>query len=370
MSGASSGNSRSRRDPLLNTDPNLNPQTSVASAFPSGVLGPARSPSATRRSLDGPPLSPSSAYHRGSTRVIKTFDEIEVPTIVTTEEWYEELECGICSHILAAPQALVPCGHTFCGPCAWQWIRIGKNYTCPHCRMEIPEATPLIPNIIVDQIIERKLRSLVDGPQKQEMIFEREEKSENWRVLQASLPVQKPPQRRQRSIDNIIPNLLEQTVAEVSGHRRRASRHLMELGAPVQHVPRRLSNNSNSPTLAEIVRQEIDEDALAATRAELRRLREALMREATGSLTPLSEEEPELPMRPRLTVNSSRPSAMPRHFSDPQAVPTQDVPRVEVPRPHPAMGRPTPHRSSILAARQARGRGSRAEPLVVHSDSE
>jgi hypothetical protein len=44
--------------------------------------------------------------------------------------------------------------------------------------MEVLEATPLIPNITVDQIIERKLRSLPEGPQRTELLVERAEKAE------------------------------------------------------------------------------------------------------------------------------------------------------------------------------------------------
>lgn len=74
---------------------------------------------------------------RNPSRIIRTFKEIEVPKVVTSEEWYEEMDCGMsvgvivsfkadcpsCSHIIGVPHALVPCGHTFCGPCAWQWIK-------------------------------------------------------------------------------------------------------------------------------------------------------------------------------------------------------------------------------------------------------
>jgi hypothetical protein len=53
-----------------------------------------------------------------------------------------------------------------------------QNPTCPHCRMEVLEGIHFVPNIIVDQIIERKLRALTDGPQKMDMQIDRQEKIE------------------------------------------------------------------------------------------------------------------------------------------------------------------------------------------------
>jgi hypothetical protein len=50
--------------------------------------------------------------------------------------------------------------------------------------MEVLEATPLVPNIIVDQIIERKLRSLPEGAQRTELMTERADKSESVPEIQ------------------------------------------------------------------------------------------------------------------------------------------------------------------------------------------
>ncbi len=44
--------------------------------------------------------------------------------------------------------------------------------------MEVLEGIHFVPNIIVDQIIERKLRALTDGPQKMDMQIDRQEKIE------------------------------------------------------------------------------------------------------------------------------------------------------------------------------------------------
>ena len=43
--------------------------------------------------------------------------------------------------------------------------------------MEVLENIPFVPNIVVDQIIERELKVLPDGPRKRDMLVERQEKS-------------------------------------------------------------------------------------------------------------------------------------------------------------------------------------------------
>ena len=44
--------------------------------------------------------------------------------------------------------------------------------------MEVSETTPFVPNIVVDQIIERKLHALHDSPQIDGLRIERQEKTE------------------------------------------------------------------------------------------------------------------------------------------------------------------------------------------------
>ncbi|WVO15276.1 hypothetical protein L204_102932 [Cryptococcus depauperatus] len=166
-------------------------------------------------------------------RVIRTFEEIKMP--IETEEVYPELECSICSHILGAPQTLVPCGHSFCGPCAWKWIESFSNPTCPHCRVKVATHRSIVPNIIVDQIIERKLQSLIDGVEKDTMLLDREEKLREWKEIQRkakSAQRQSHPQPGSpRGLDDIVSNLIN-----TSSHNRRASRNFAALGDPIRLV--------------------------------------------------------------------------------------------------------------------------------------
>jgi hypothetical protein len=53
-----------------------------------------------------------------------------------------------------------------------------QNHTCPHCRVPVNETIPFVPNIVVDQIIDRKLDKLPDGKEKEGHVRERESKAE------------------------------------------------------------------------------------------------------------------------------------------------------------------------------------------------
>jgi len=329
-----------------------------------------------------------------------------VPKMVMAEEWYEELECGICSNILGAPQALVPCGHTFCGSCAWQWIRKGKNNTCPHCRVEVIDATPLVPNIVVDQIIERKLKLLPKGEHRDELVSERAEKAESWKIIQASLP--KPVQKRSRNLENVFG--MFDPAPETEAHRRRASRHYMELGAPI--VPQARHSLANSGiNLGDLRRMEAHEQAVNA-RLDGRRIREAIIRQnelgamlEEGNLNPVEDIDRMAAFIRERRTRSSAGSGEARHPTETAPPQRGSVVSVEaaIRRPSewfsrfpshssdsasrnetsssvtlPNQARQAPARLGILASRQARGRsgggggasGSREVPLVILSDSE
>ena len=60
-----------------------------------------------------------------------------------------------------------------------QWrLAEAQNLTCPHCRVELKSDRPLVPNIMVDQVIERKLQSLPIGVQQTELREDRAIKME------------------------------------------------------------------------------------------------------------------------------------------------------------------------------------------------
>ncbi|ODN91473.1 hypothetical protein L198_05993 [Cryptococcus wingfieldii CBS 7118] len=176
------------------------------------------------------PIRPS--FHTvPTTRIIRTYEEIRIP--VKTEEVYPELECTICTHVMGAPQSLVPCGHSFCGPCIWEWIKTQNAATragpptCPHCRSPIDLSRPIIPNILVDQIIDRKLQKLEDKPEKESLLVDRQGKLKEWREILSTLPQpSRAPPAGTRQNAAPLPSI-------VDVDNRRASRHFPALGAPV-----------------------------------------------------------------------------------------------------------------------------------------
>ena len=205
-------------------------------------------------------------------------------------------------------------------------------------------------------------------------------------------------------------NLLDYTAPSnrSDGHRRRASRHFAELGPPLIHAPqpRSQAHLHSHPygdrNIDNIWGGRIDEEveSLANPRLEMRRTRENLLREHMGALTSLPEEsETDVPVRRerdfrpmgRIYSGGPRPlplpSAMQRSTPSFQLATTTASSAADLPAPSPpparstaqtpgfvVLGRPTPLRSTILAARQARGRsngsGSRDHPLVVLTDSD
>lgn len=75
----------------------------------------------------------------------------------------DELTCPICCDILAASHVANPCGHTLCGDCGWQWNVKKKNKGCPICRTTLSKSQPLIPNIVMDNMVEKHIKVLAIG---------------------------------------------------------------------------------------------------------------------------------------------------------------------------------------------------------------
>lgn len=209
--------------------------------------------------------------------------------------------------------------------------------------------------------------------------------------------------------------------------RRRASRHVQELGAPVPRRP--VATRGATFNLGEARR--IDEEAaIIQSRMDQRRLRD--LREGLMLERLLEEEDVEVgldaargartftpPLRsanrfvPASPINVRGPDAMPAGqrvrplpappvLSRPVYVSTRSTPEISnQPRQPPSLpprtgqdyarrappplppreditpnfahhfvGRPVAVRSTALAARQARGRGTRDQPLVLLSDEE
>nr|XP_019047919.1 hypothetical protein I302_04539 [Kwoniella bestiolae CBS 10118]OCF26849.1 hypothetical protein I302_04539 [Kwoniella bestiolae CBS 10118] len=299
------------------------------------------------------PVKKERAPNQAGPRIIRTFEEIKVP--VKSEEWYEELECAICSQILGATQSIVPCGHSFCGPCSWKWIKSGDHPTCPSCRKTVSDSTPFIPNIMVDQIIERKLANMSDSAERNAMIIERKEKAQAWKVIQASMPPPKPTQpKRPRGLDDIMHEMIDLAAPMPivrSGHARRASRQVVELGAPIDAItPEEAENVSRART-----------ERIQERLAEMRRLRDERIRVLTDQVAANRSAAEDAPL------SDAEMGMVDPARSYPQRSPARSVQRSSPSR--------NDHlRSPAFARRQARGwdrdRGTREDPLVVLSDED
>ncbi|KAF8971511.1 hypothetical protein BDZ97DRAFT_1247172 [Flammula alnicola] len=74
----------------------------------------------------------------------------------------DELTCPICCDLFVASHVGNPCGHTFCGECGWKWhFNVeNRNKGCPCCRRTLDKTTPIIPNIAMDNVVEKHVRAL------------------------------------------------------------------------------------------------------------------------------------------------------------------------------------------------------------------
>ncbi|KAF5312712.1 hypothetical protein D9619_003376 [Psilocybe cf. subviscida] len=87
-------------------------------------------------------------------------DDSELARVIAGYE--DELSCPICCDLLVAAHSANPCGHSFCGECEWQWQSSIQNpkRSCPVCRQKLEKKTPMIPNIAIDNIVEKHVQAL------------------------------------------------------------------------------------------------------------------------------------------------------------------------------------------------------------------
>jgi hypothetical protein len=177
----------------------------------------------------------------------------------------------------------------------------------------------------------------------------------SWKILQAELPIK--PKRRTKGFDEWFGILSGAGTEAAEGHRRRASRHLAELGPPVGTERRGTPIlTAGGLSLGAIRRMEAEEAAS-----------HPIMPSAPSS------EPRQAASRPQGTPRRSARAPLVIHSPSPP--PSRSPMASPGPRPEPIrahtspLGRAIAPRSQILAARQARGQ-TRENPLVVPSDSD
>ncbi|KAL4243078.1 hypothetical protein ABKN59_001039 [Abortiporus biennis] len=93
-------------------------------------------------------------------------------------DFEDELTCPICFDIFACAYVSIPCGHSCCGECGWSWIaKHPKHPTCVVCRAGLTSKDLMVPNIALDNTVEKQIEALAthgdkswveDGPNYQE----------------------------------------------------------------------------------------------------------------------------------------------------------------------------------------------------------
>ncbi|KAJ7785960.1 hypothetical protein B0H16DRAFT_1708185 [Mycena metata] len=137
-----------------------------------GILTPSRKANS--------PSSPTSGSRR------KRKKGVDVPRLILAG-FEEELTCPICCDIFVATHLLNPCGHSFCGDCAWQWAIKNRKTACPVCRG--PLARPaMISNIAMDKMVDVQIQMLTQGHNGEagwriggKMLSEFRQRQKNWK---------------------------------------------------------------------------------------------------------------------------------------------------------------------------------------------
>ncbi|KDQ54769.1 hypothetical protein JAAARDRAFT_135093 [Jaapia argillacea MUCL 33604] len=66
-----------------------------------------------------------------------------------------------CCDLFVAAHLGNPCGHCFCGDCGWAWISKNKRSpTCSICRAPLSKAAPMIPNFVMDNMVDKHIQAL------------------------------------------------------------------------------------------------------------------------------------------------------------------------------------------------------------------
>ncbi|THV06087.1 RING/U-box [Dendrothele bispora CBS 962.96] len=118
--------------------------------------------SSNRLKFDSPPVDapttnsePSSKRRRSCSPSVFPNKKAKAKQDELLDDLSDEISCPICFDLLVGAHLLNPCGHTLCGPCSYTWITLKKQTTCPVCRTKCCHYKSLIPNIIVDNIVEK-----------------------------------------------------------------------------------------------------------------------------------------------------------------------------------------------------------------------
>ncbi|KAK7468634.1 hypothetical protein VKT23_003139 [Stygiomarasmius scandens] len=122
----------------------------------------------------------------------------------------DEMSCPVCFELMVGAQLINPCGHGLCGLCGYTWITLKKQTACPVCRTRCCHFKPLVPNIMVDNIIEKYIEILVKRGDKSWDVGganrrEWDERVDQWRK---NVNFTRGPQKRVQSAQPADPDIL------------------------------------------------------------------------------------------------------------------------------------------------------------------
>ncbi|KAI0374442.1 hypothetical protein BV20DRAFT_961604 [Pilatotrama ljubarskyi] len=105
------------------------------------------------------PASPSKRSKLGRVKSKDVFVDPHASARKILEKAEEELTCPICHELLVVTQSTNPCGHSCCGQCLLSWLKPHK-LTCPICRTKLDRQRPVIPNLVMDNVVSNHVSAL------------------------------------------------------------------------------------------------------------------------------------------------------------------------------------------------------------------
>ncbi|ESK98487.1 ring finger protein 8 [Moniliophthora roreri MCA 2997] len=75
-------------------------------------------------------------------------------------DYEDEVNCPVCCDFIVGAHVFNPCGHSLCGDCGFEWAVKNRKSTCPVCRTKCDLYKPMLPNILVDNIIQKYVVNL------------------------------------------------------------------------------------------------------------------------------------------------------------------------------------------------------------------
>ncbi|KAJ3513735.1 hypothetical protein NLJ89_g2782 [Agrocybe chaxingu] len=107
----------------------------------------------SKRPRPNEPTDPVSPKRKGK---MKASDDVQG----MLSAYEDDLTCPICCDIFVFAHVGNPCGHTICGECGWLWHVENKNKGCPYCRRQLEANHPMIPNIAMDNVVDKHVQAL------------------------------------------------------------------------------------------------------------------------------------------------------------------------------------------------------------------